>query len=455
MLQRTNFNPDDDELLKLMSSDSLKRNQDIASMLRLLMRIDKGLSIFLDGKWGSGKTYYVRSLKIVIDELNACQGTLPTGIDTIANMAFEGETSWHCNYLPIYYNAWSYDYWSDPLASIACTLAAEADEARLGNGPSDSKVIRTALKALLEQILNHSIPGIGSAIDKTVQAMGAEDLLDAFKKRSGLRNAVAEAVNLVLKERADKLLLIVDELDRCEPKFACRLLEELKTLFDLDNVVVLYSLNAKQLACVIEGQYGAGFNGNRYLSKFYDIAFPIRTVNMNDYLSHMEMNPNYQSSLVIKSIVEAHEMSLREASRLIEICKPNLECLDDTRITNETVFRVSFMDIVEAGIRVSDPTAYDRLVNNGDYSVFTKEVKCSKGIKDCFVTTFGHCIKPDDYRNMIDDQNRVDELIDAVAVLRWSNQFDKKNRAYKAINEIENGCLIPVIERENPVSSLY
>lgn len=104
---------------------------------------------------------------------------------------------------------------------------------------------------------------------------------------------------------------------------------------------------------------------------------------------------------VIKSIVEAHEMSLREASHLIEICKPNLECLDDTRITNETVFRVSFMDIVEAGIRVSDPTAYDRLVNNGDYSVFTKEVKCSKGIKDCFVTTFGHCIKPDDYRNMI------------------------------------------------------
>lgn len=455
MLQRTNFNPDDDELLKLMSSDSLKRNQDIASMLRLLMRIDKGLSIFLDGDWGSGKTYFVRSLKIVIDELNTCQEALPAGIDAIANMAFKDGISWHCNYLPIYYNAWSYDYWSDPLASIACTLAAESDEARLGNDPSDSKVIRTALKALLETILDHSIPGIGSAIDKTVQAMGAEDLLDAFKKRSGLRNAVAEAVNLVLKERADKLLLIVDELDRCEPRFACRLLEELKTLFDLDNVVVLYSLNTKQLACVIEGQYGAGFSGKRYLSKFYDIATPIRTVNTNDYLTHMEINPDYQSSLVIKSVIEAHEMSLREASRLIEICKPNLGCLYDTRITNETVFCVGFMDVVEAGIQVSDPTAHDRLTNNGDYSVFAKEVKSSKGIKDCFVSTFGHCIKPDDYRNMIDDQNRVDELIDAVAILRWSNQFDKKNKAYKAINEVQKNCLTPLIERENQVSSLY
>lgn len=448
MLQRTNYNPGDDDLLGLISSNSLKRNQDITDMLRLLMNIDKGLSIFLDGDWGSGKTYFVRSLKVVIDTLNTYPDVLPAGIDMIADNAFKGDTSWHCDYLPVYYNAWSYDYWDDPLASIACTLAAEADEVRLECEPSDRKVIKTALEALIELVFNHCFSGLGSAIDKAAQTMKAEDLLDAFKKRSSLRDAVAKAVNLVLKERAGKLLLIVDELDRCEPKFACRLLEELKALFDLDNVVVLYSLNTKQLAHVIEGQYGAGFNGSRYLSKFYDITLPIRTVDMDDYLTHMDMNPTFQSSLVIKSIVEAHEMSLRETNRLIDICKPKLERLDDARSTNGAVFRVSFMDTVVAGIQVSDPAAYDRLINKGDYSVFTKEVKGSKGIKDCFVGIFRHCIKPGDYQSMVDDENRIDELIDAVAALRWTNQFDKKNAAYKTIDEVENGCLIPMIERE-------
>ena len=141
-------------------------------------------------------------------------------------------------------------------------------------------------------------------------------------------------------------------------------------------------------------------------------------------------------------------MSLRETNRLIDICKPNLDRLDDVHSTNEAVFRVSFMDTVVAGIQVSNPAAYDRLINKGDYSVFTTEVKGSKEIKNCFVETFGRCIKPDDYRSMVDDENRIDEFIDAVAALRWTNQFDKKNAAYKTIDEVENGYLIPMIERE-------
>lgn len=92
MLQRTNYNPGDDELLGLISSNSLKRNQDITDMLRLLMNIDKGLSIFLDGDWGSGKTYFVRSLKVVIDTLNTYPDVLPAGIDMIAGNAFKGDT---------------------------------------------------------------------------------------------------------------------------------------------------------------------------------------------------------------------------------------------------------------------------------------------------------------------------------------------------------------------------
>ncbi len=455
MLKRTNYNPDDDELLKLISCDSLRRNQDIADMLHLLMNIDGGLSIFLDGDWGSGKTYFVRSLKVVIDKLNASHGVPSETIDNIANSGSIDGISWQCNYLPIYYNAWSYDYWGDPLASIACTLAAETDEVHLKSEPSDGEVAKTALKELAEMAINRRFTGLGSAIDKTVQAMEGEDLLDALKKRSNLRDAVAKAVNLVLKERANKLLLIVDELDRCEPKFACKLLEELKAMFELENVVVLYSVNAKQLARVIEGQYGSEFNGDRYLSKFYDIIIPIRTVSTDDYLTHMDVDPSLQSSFVIKAVTEAHDMSLREVNRLIDICKPNLKQLNEKHITNERLFRVCFMDIVEAGIKVSDPSAYDRLVNKGDYSVFSEEVMGSKAIRECFVEAFRHCIMHPIDQDASDDKSYIIELIDDVAALRWSNRFDRRNTAQIAVKKVTGGRFVSLIERRETVASPY
>lgn len=455
MLRRTNYNPSDDELLELMDRNSLNRNLDIASMLHLLMNIDDGLSIFLDGDWGSGKSYFVKSLKIVIDNLNSSQGTIPKAIEGIIADAFTGETTWRCDYLPIYYNAWDYDHWSDPLASIACTLAAESDEIHLENEPSDSEVGKTALLNLVEMIFDSHVAGLGAAIGKTAEAIKADDLLEAFKKRSSLRDAVAKAVKFVLKERASKLLLIVDELDRCEPRFACRLLENLKALFDLDNVVVLYSLNTRQLARVIEGQYGTGFDGNRYLSKFYDITIPLRTVSMDDYLTHMKLDPEYFPSLVIKSVIETHGMSLREANRLIDARKQKVKNLNDSRRTKEEIFRIGFMDTVETGILLSNPLSHDQLVNQGKYSIFVKEVKGSNRIKECFLMALLNCISIRDRQSIINNESRIDEIIEAVAALRWSNQSEVKNGAYKTIRKVASGCFISSIEREESPLHLY
>lgn len=168
---------------------------------------------------------------------------------------------------------------------------------------------------------------------------------------------------------------------------------------------------------------------------------------MDDYLILSEMDPNYQSSLVIKSVIEAHDMSLREASRLIDICKQSLEKLNDTHNTNEMVFRVSFMDIVEVGIRVSNPSAYDRLTNKGDYAVFSEEVMGSKAIRECFLTMFRNCIKHGAHQIAIDDEDYIAKLIEGIATLRWSNQFERKNAAQLIIREAASFELVNIIER--------
>ena len=48
--------------------------------------------------------------------------------------------------------------------------------------------------------------------------------------------------------------------------------------FSDDRVIVLYSVNFNQLARVVEGMYGQGFDGQRYFSRFYDLTIPLRKV---------------------------------------------------------------------------------------------------------------------------------------------------------------------------------
>ena len=60
VIRRLNKEPTDEELIKHMEKDSLHRNDDINDFMRFLFEIEGNYSIFIDGKWGSGKTFFVK-----------------------------------------------------------------------------------------------------------------------------------------------------------------------------------------------------------------------------------------------------------------------------------------------------------------------------------------------------------------------------------------------------------
>jgi hypothetical protein len=66
------------------------------------------------------------------------------------------------------------------------------------------------------------------------------------------------------------IVIVIDELDRCRPNYAVKLLEEVKHLFDVPGIVFILAMNADQLAHSVSGAYGAKFDGRAYLSRFID-----------------------------------------------------------------------------------------------------------------------------------------------------------------------------------------
>ena len=86
------------------------------------------------------------------------------------------------------------------------------------------------------------------------------------------------------------LVIIIDELDRCKPNYAVEVLEKIKHLFLVDNVVFVLSMHHEQLEESIKKVYGSNLDAHTYLQKFID--YPTRLPkanfsldrNISDYL---------------------------------------------------------------------------------------------------------------------------------------------------------------------------
>ena len=309
-MKRLNETPTDEAIVAFLKQDILGRNESLADFIGLLNRIEGGFTFLVDDGWGQGKTVFVRQLCEVVRQLNDQLDDDYELEEILAKEPFRGVCIEE-PLLPVYYNAWENDYWDDPLPSMALSIAASVNEefvAKKNEGAGKSAA--AALDAVLRPF-NWDIAG------RLREGFSSEDLLDAFKCRNELRETINAFVSEVLVERANKLLLVIDELDRCRPSFALRVLEEVKNLFESDNVVVVLSANTSELAHTVAGVYGPGFDGQQYLSRFFDIKVAMKRVASGSYLKKIGLaGTSAWLAPITYEMANALNTSLREANRL-------------------------------------------------------------------------------------------------------------------------------------------
>ncbi len=96
------------------------------------------------------------------------------------------------------------------------------------------------------------------------------------------------------------LVVFVDELDRCRPDFAIKLIEVVKHLFDVPGVCFVVSTNMKQLSESVRAVYGGGFDAAHYLQRFFDLTY------------HLPPPDHYRYAM---SLFAAWPQTLRKLSR--------------------------------------------------------------------------------------------------------------------------------------------
>lgn len=249
-------------------NDKLKRQKVAEDFTEIVKNINnQPFVISIDSEYGTGKTFFIK--RWVEDLKN-------TGITTC------------------YYNAWNTDYQTDPLVpfvnSIIKQFPKDISDKLQENFENLIGVLKTASNfaikcftgrdnmvedsAKLAQQTVEFIQGVGrDFIENNNQTIG---VIDAFK------------VKLADEAQKRKIVICVDELERCRPTYAVELLEIIKHLFNVPNVIFVLSTDRQQLKHTIAKMYGENMDGDGYLRRFIDLELHLPDPDRDLFCSYIQ-----------------------------------------------------------------------------------------------------------------------------------------------------------------------
>jgi hypothetical protein len=369
-IRRIDVDPTDDQLIEFIKNDSIGRNKDLYAFLSMLNAIDDGYTFFIDGKWGDGKTVFVRQSIMMIEHLNPMIIRNDVTFEDSIESQFQHPND-KFSLLPVYYNAWENDSYGDPLLSLISTIVTTSDDSLWDGNIKDKTHAATTIIDSVCGILrmNMNISGI-------VDAIKGESILNSYREIRTINEKLGQLFDAIKPEKANKIVIFIDELDRCNPRFALQVLERTKHLFTRDDIIIVFSLNTEQLSHTIEGYYGVGFDAHAYLSRFYDQKVTLTHVDSTEYLSMLGIVEDNIIDLLSKEITHRKGMTMRECNKyfnLIEEAKKSILGINNIQAFAQTLkFFDHIMLPILIAIYVQKPDLYTQISSGNKYEVFKK-----------------------------------------------------------------------------------
>lgn len=257
--------PTYENIIKTINEDVLGRNDILKRFVKILYLIKDVNIISLNGEWGSGKTFFVHQVMEVIKNLNCVESDIGPKIKKfIDEFKFTQlhDINIESELYPIYYNAWEYDSNEDPLLTLIYSIIDQNPNLKAMEEKSET------IKEKISRIISNFKIGL-SYQDSYGKSMGLElqynpkeqtKLTKDVYSVEEVKNTFKELLGEIMVEKTNKLVIFVDELDRCNPIFAVKLLERIKHFFDDERFIFVFSTNLNELQYTIKKFYGEGIN---------------------------------------------------------------------------------------------------------------------------------------------------------------------------------------------------
>lgn len=222
----------------------------------------KAYTIAIDSPWGTGKSVFLEKFESLLE--TECGDTLRV----------------------VHYNAWKNDFWNNAFEPFAEAIFSSDWFCSALDEQTSDRAADKVLSAAKNLIIAFLKGKLEKYLDLEYAEKGFADLGDAVKNAtSKYPNAISKEYaaftdNLELMQQAmdkviheslkdGKLVVVIDELDRCRPTFAIETLEIVKHIMDVENVVYIFALDVQQLGAAIRQVYGADTDATGYLMRFF------------------------------------------------------------------------------------------------------------------------------------------------------------------------------------------
>ena len=319
--------PNKEILLETLEKNIIGRNTEIINFIRLLDSIKSNFSIAIDNDWGTGKTFFVKEVKMILDAYNEHSYDYElSNLERIKNVIDIKNIDLH---LAVYYNAWENDNQKSPLLSLIYEIikVAKIDTNKTDISINKEKIIKDGLSAIVKHFSGIDIKELLKCVETE-----AKDIFKEIKGQKSTKEQVDNILNNLLLEHGERLVIFIDELDRCRPTFAVELLEQIKHYFDNDKITFVFSTNIKQLQYTIKKYYGEAFEAKRYLDKFFDLTISLNEINVIEYFNFVNENSRGDMyDYVCKEIVKEYNFTLRDVIKFVQINKICIENLRKTK----------------------------------------------------------------------------------------------------------------------------
>lgn len=363
--------PTEEILIETLYKDTIDRNKDVVCFYNILQAQESASTIAIDGRWGSGKTFFVRQTKMVINALNPSSAMdEETRAKAIISLPFSKKDEERENYsVAVYYDAWGNDNDTEPILSLIYEITKQLS---IDFSLSDISFVKTA-GAIIEAISGHNVNGIKDTLT-------SEDPFSKFKEQKDIEQKIKDFFTDLLAERGNRLVIFIDELDRCKPTFAVHLLEQIKHYIYDDRITFVFSVNLEQLQHTIKHYYGEGFDSCRYLDRFFDLRISMPLANMKKFYDEIGLGSTYYVDIVTQRIIKMYNLEMREIARLYS----QIQAAVYEPTHNRTKYELTYPDgqgrlmiliyIVPLliGLRMVDVSKCDDFVNGRDVEPLKK-----------------------------------------------------------------------------------
>lgn len=265
--------------------DELGRGPELLSVLHMIVTYPSPLVVGVYGDWGTGKTSFMRTLQALLSptfrkqyrDVEAESGideqhSVPLAAEGVLKKKDENVDE----LLTVWFNPWQHQFEEDPIFPLLDAIRNSIDASIWGNAKNRLRRIvedpkyriigRASLKAA--QMI---APGWLSVLSQQI----GDEARDIMAQMSDFQKEFDACLKQITAKKGRKLVIFVDDLDRCEAKYTVRLLEALKLHLLNEHCVFVLGCADERVRMALINQLGITPSQARdYLEKIVQV--PVR-----------------------------------------------------------------------------------------------------------------------------------------------------------------------------------